>query len=181
MTTNENDLADTGEERADAPEDAPPVADATEAVVEETTEVVETAAEEVVTAAEEETLADVIAEDSEAVEAVAFSAAEPSADDRDASAEDASARSATPPRGERPAITAPKEIADLPDDLEELGAKWRLQPPLVDLVLTLDFPEQDSALAASVALKRLTGITFSTSPVVEVEKFDKLIAAARDI
>ena len=50
-----------------------------------------------------------------------------------------------------------------------------------DLVLTLDFPDQDSALAASVALKRLTGITFSTSPVVEVEKFDKLIAEARDI
>ena len=50
-----------------------------------------------------------------------------------------------------------------------------------DLVLTLDFPNQDSALAVSVGLKRLTGITFSTSPVVEVEKFDKLIAEARDI
>ena len=50
-----------------------------------------------------------------------------------------------------------------------------------DLVLTLDFPDQDSALAISVALKRLTGITFSTSPVVEVEKFDKLIEEARKI
>ncbi len=50
-----------------------------------------------------------------------------------------------------------------------------------DLVLTLDFPDQESALAVSVGLKRLTDITFSTSPVVEVEKFDKLIAEARDI
>jgi len=50
-----------------------------------------------------------------------------------------------------------------------------------DLVLTLDFPDQDSALATSVGLKRLTGITFSTSPVVDVEKFDKLIAKAKDI
>ena len=50
-----------------------------------------------------------------------------------------------------------------------------------DLVLTLDFPDQESALAVSVGLRRLTGITFSTSPVVEVEKFDKLITEARDI
>lgn len=50
-----------------------------------------------------------------------------------------------------------------------------------DLVLTLDFPEAENAFATSVALKKLTGITFSTSPVVDVEKFDKLIAKARDI
>lgn len=50
-----------------------------------------------------------------------------------------------------------------------------------DLVLTLDLPDQDSALTTSIALKRLTGITFSTSPVVEVEKFDRLIAKAGDI
>ena len=50
-----------------------------------------------------------------------------------------------------------------------------------DLVLTLDFPDQDSALTTSIALKRLTGIAFSISPVVEVEKFDRLIAKASDI
>ena len=50
-----------------------------------------------------------------------------------------------------------------------------------DLVLTLDFPDLDSALATSVALNRLTGISFTTSPVVEVEKFDKLIGKATDI
>ena len=45
-----------------------------------------------------------------------------------------------------------------------------------DIVLTLDFPDYEKALIASVALYKLTGISFSTSPVVDVEKFDKLIA-----
>ena len=50
-----------------------------------------------------------------------------------------------------------------------------------DLVLTLDFPDSEKVLAASVALNRLTGISFTTSPVVEVEKFDKLITEAKNI
>ena len=50
-----------------------------------------------------------------------------------------------------------------------------------DLVLTLDFSNSEKALAASVALNKLTGISFTTSPVVEVEKFDKLITEAKDI
>lgn len=50
-----------------------------------------------------------------------------------------------------------------------------------DLVLTLDFPDAEKAFAASVALNKLTGISFTTSPVVEVEKFDKLVAEAKDI
>jgi uncharacterized protein with GYD domain len=50
-----------------------------------------------------------------------------------------------------------------------------------DLVFTLDFPDLDKALATSVELNTLTGISFTTSPVVEVEKFDKLIAKAKDI
>jgi len=50
-----------------------------------------------------------------------------------------------------------------------------------DLVFTLDFPDSEKALATSVALNKLTGISFTTSPVVEVEKFDKLIAEAEAI
>ncbi len=50
-----------------------------------------------------------------------------------------------------------------------------------DLVFTLDFPEAEKALATSVALNKLTGISFTTSPVVEVEKFDKLMTEARNI
>jgi len=50
-----------------------------------------------------------------------------------------------------------------------------------DLVLTLDLPDMEKALATSVALNKLTGISFTTSPVVEVENFDKLVGAAKDI
>ncbi|BBO69073.1 hypothetical protein DSCA_30030 [Desulfosarcina alkanivorans] len=50
-----------------------------------------------------------------------------------------------------------------------------------DLVFTLDFPDSESAFATSVALNQLTGITFTTSPVVEVEMFDRLIAKAKEI
>ena len=50
-----------------------------------------------------------------------------------------------------------------------------------DLVFTLVFPDAEKALAASVALNKLTGISFTTSPVVEEEKFDKLMAEAKNI
>ena len=50
-----------------------------------------------------------------------------------------------------------------------------------DLVFTLDFPDAEKALATSVELNKLTGISFTTSPVVEVEKFDTLVGKAKDI
>ena len=50
-----------------------------------------------------------------------------------------------------------------------------------DLVFTIDFPDAEKAMATSVALNRLTGITFITSPVVKVEEFDKLMAKVTDL
>jgi uncharacterized protein with GYD domain len=50
-----------------------------------------------------------------------------------------------------------------------------------DLVFTLDFPDADNAFTTSVALNKLTGIGMTTSPVVEVELFDKLIAKVKEI
>ncbi len=50
-----------------------------------------------------------------------------------------------------------------------------------DLVFTIDFPDAEHAMGASVALHKLTGIHFTTSPVIEVEKFDKLIGKAKEI
>jgi len=50
-----------------------------------------------------------------------------------------------------------------------------------DLVFTLDFPDAEKAMATSVELNKLTGISFTTSPVVEVEKFDKLVGKVKDI
>lgn len=44
-----------------------------------------------------------------------------------------------------------------------------------DLVVTLDFQDAEKIMSASLTLKMQTGISFSTSPVVEVEKFDHLI------
>ena len=50
-----------------------------------------------------------------------------------------------------------------------------------DLVFTIDFPDADKAIATSVSLYKLTGIHFTTSPVVDVEQFDKLVGEAKDI
>lgn len=50
-----------------------------------------------------------------------------------------------------------------------------------DLVFTLDFPDAEKALSASIALNKLTGIAFSTSPVVDVEVFDHLVSKADNI
>jgi hypothetical protein len=36
-------------------------------------------------------------------------------------------------------------------------------------------------MAASVGMQRVTGISFRTSPVVEVEKFDRLVGKVKDI
>jgi uncharacterized protein with GYD domain len=50
-----------------------------------------------------------------------------------------------------------------------------------DLVFTIDFQDAEQAIATSVALYKLTGIQFATSPVVELGKFDKLIGKAKEI
>ena len=50
-----------------------------------------------------------------------------------------------------------------------------------DLVFTLEFPDAELALAASVELGKFTGITFTTSPVVNVEEFDRLKGKAEEI
>ena len=45
-----------------------------------------------------------------------------------------------------------------------------------DLLFILTFPGIEQAIKASVALNKLTGISFTTLPAVTVEDFDKLIA-----
>ncbi|MEA2024782.1 MAG: 30S ribosomal protein S1 [Actinomycetota bacterium] len=136
MTTNENDLATTGEELADALENAPVSPEATEITTEvapdsgdvvaeidsasESLEEVEAVVEETEAVTEavevvEETEAVVEAVESvEETEVVAEAAAEI---DAPSVPEDAVVEPPPVPRGERPAITAPKEIAELPDDL----------------------------------------------------------------
>ena len=43
-----------------------------------------------------------------------------------------------------------------------------------DIAVLADFPGNPEALKASVAITGLTGITFTTSPAITVEEFDKL-------
>jgi uncharacterized protein with GYD domain len=50
-----------------------------------------------------------------------------------------------------------------------------------DLVFTLHFPSTEKALAASVGLNLLTGISFTTSPVVDVEQFDRMISEVKNL
>jgi uncharacterized protein with GYD domain len=45
-----------------------------------------------------------------------------------------------------------------------------------DLVMVTEFPDTAEAMKASIALMKLTGIAFSTSPAITVEAFDKLLA-----
>jgi len=44
-----------------------------------------------------------------------------------------------------------------------------------DLVFIVSLPNMEQAMKASVALHKLTGISFSTSPAVTVEEFDRLM------
>ncbi len=45
-----------------------------------------------------------------------------------------------------------------------------------DLVLIVDFPGMEQAIKASVALTKMTGVSFTSSPAVPVEDFDKMIS-----
>ncbi len=76
-----------------------------------------------------------------------------------------------------------KEIsAERTDDaiavVENHGGKFSAGYALLgekDLVLILDLPNTEQAMKTSVALSKLLGVGFSTSPAVDVETFDKLM------
>jgi uncharacterized protein with GYD domain len=44
-----------------------------------------------------------------------------------------------------------------------------------DLVLIVDFPGVEQAMKASVALTKMTGVSFNSSPAMPIEDFDKMI------
>jgi uncharacterized protein with GYD domain len=63
--------------------------------------------------------------------------------------------------------------------IENYGGKVNSMHALLgekDLIFITDFPGIGEAMRASVALTKMTGISFSTSPAVTVEDFDKLTA-----
>ena len=44
-----------------------------------------------------------------------------------------------------------------------------------DIVLIVDFTDLEQVMKASIALTKMTGISFRTSPAIAVEDFDKII------
>jgi uncharacterized protein with GYD domain len=46
-----------------------------------------------------------------------------------------------------------------------------------DLLFCVQLPTVDDAMKASIALTRLTGISFTTCPAITVEAFDRLVSA----
>ncbi len=46
-----------------------------------------------------------------------------------------------------------------------------------DQVMIVELPGTEQVMQASVALSKLTGISFATAPAVSVEQFDKLMQA----
>ena len=63
--------------------------------------------------------------------------------------------------------------------IKELGGEIRdvyllLGDP--DLVMIVDLPSVEQAMKASIALTKMSGVSFTTSPAVTVEDFDKFTA-----
>jgi len=68
--------------------------------------------------------------------------------------------------------------------IERLGGKIKSMYSLLgehDLIFIVDLPDVQNAMKVSVALHQLTGINFTTSPVVNVEEFDKLIGELKEM
>ena len=62
--------------------------------------------------------------------------------------------------------------------VEKAGGKIKAGYALLgehDLVLIVEFPSVEQALKTSIALAKLLGISFTTSPAVTMEEFDKLV------
>jgi len=63
------------------------------------------------------------------------------------------------------------------DIIKKSGGEVRAMYALLgekDLVFIVDFPGNEEAVKASVAITRLTGIGFTTSPAITVEEFDRI-------
>lgn len=68
--------------------------------------------------------------------------------------------------------------------IQKLGGEVKSMYSLLgehDLVFIVELPDTEQAVKVSIALNKLTGISFSTSPVVNVEEFDKLIGELKEV
>ncbi len=63
--------------------------------------------------------------------------------------------------------------------IEKAGGKINSMYALLgahDLAFVADFPGMPEAMKASVAITKMTGIAFTTSPAMTIEEFDKAVA-----
>lgn len=63
------------------------------------------------------------------------------------------------------------------ETIEKAGGKVNAMYALLgnyDLAFVVDFPGITEAVKASVTLTKLTGISFTTSPAISVEEFDRI-------
>jgi len=63
-------------------------------------------------------------------------------------------------------------------EIKKLGGKITAMHALLgeyDLLFCVSLPRIEDAIKASVALKKLTGISFSSCPAVSVEAFDQMM------
>ena len=74
---------------------------------------------------------------------------------------------------------SPKRTKAAEEAIKKLGGKIESMYALLgerDLVVILSIPGVEQAMKASVALSKMTGISFTTLPALPVEEFDKLMA-----
>lgn len=81
-----------------------------------------------------------------------------------------SLRQINPKRTQEAAVLIKKCGGEMKDMWALLGDR--------DLLLVADFADIESAMSASLALSRMTGISFSTCPAIAVDRFDQLAAKA---
>lgn len=65
--------------------------------------------------------------------------------------------------------------------IEKLGGKMKSMHATlgeIDLVFVADLPSGNEAIKASIALAKLTGISFTTAQAVTIEEFDRLAKEA---
>lgn len=65
------------------------------------------------------------------------------------------------------------------EEIKKLGGSVTAMHALLgeyDLLFCVQLPTIDDAMKASISLTRLTGISFTTSPAISVEAFDRLVS-----
>ncbi len=75
---------------------------------------------------------------------------------------------------------SPERAAKAGQLIQELGGQLKAIYAVLgnyDVIMLVEMPNMTAAMQASIALKRLTGISFSTAAAVPVEGLDKIPGA----